>query len=691
MKESYLKNRSNVFEVPVKWIVFLRIFLPIDIVINVLLLIIPIVYSTFSYLNIALDVAVIVINIVQAIAVYRLSQKDYKRLMISWGVMPFIYIIRYLVYSLSINKRLYAADYRIIVVGFIFFILYSWANQVYFRNRKVLFYFGKFVYLSDEAKAVVQKQFNEKFIRICGKVNTVLIDIAFIILVISLAINVSSSRLSDSDKNIRFLLIICGFIVLTIIAWNDKKKEYKRNIIKGVDYVEISAEEIQGIYNLEFTSKRLSNFIAAVSTTVVIVLLGLFINNGIHWITMKVDENSIKESYDISVLNNERVAMLEDIGYSETEISELMNACQSDADRAFVNLLIDDNGGLQFTINPYILSNDLGTEVVKYYNKRLQNYHTLYCSLDDYEEKEVLEQNISEYITAEFNVLIGNSKDYNGVKYYEKYTSWLKESSINVCNEYREIMTLNGYDYCIDNQMTLKCPERLLMLFSGLEYIFSEESKMAKRFDKKVEDIAELKYSGCYEFIVIKSGVRYFINDYLRGDSYIDPDYSYVYMQKYHLNKRTLSALDEGKMWEEYIYYKKFGNCFKVRSLDDLYGVIVYMDIYDPATVASINKLSSEGLASFVSEECVAEIKESTDEKTYKFGEAYAKRKAGVVESVYKWLYGGQDFYDYSEDNILYILDGYLDGDIFSFIDQEYYPIKNGILSPRYNYNDDVM
>ena len=155
MKESYLKNRSNVFEVPVKWIVFLRIFLPIDIVINVLLLIIPIVYSTFSYLNIALDVAVIVINIVQAIAVYRLSQKDYKRLMISWGVMPFIYIIRYLVYSLSINKRLYAADYRIIVVGFIFFILYSWANQVYFRNRKVLFYLDKYIYLSDEAKAVV--------------------------------------------------------------------------------------------------------------------------------------------------------------------------------------------------------------------------------------------------------------------------------------------------------------------------------------------------------------------------------------------------------------------------------------------------------------------------------------------------------------------------------------------------------
>lgn len=232
MKESYLKNRSNVFEVPVKWIVFLRIFLPIDIVINVLLLIIPILYSTFSYLNIALDVAVIVINIVQAIAVYRLSQKDYKRLMISWGVMPFIYIIRYLVYSLSINKRLYAADYRIIVVGFIFFILYSWANQVYFRNRKVLFHFGKFVYLSDEAKAVVQKQFNEKFIRICGKVNTVLIDIAFIILVISLAINVSSSRLSDSDKNIRFLLIICGFIVLTIIAWNDKKRNTKEILSK---------------------------------------------------------------------------------------------------------------------------------------------------------------------------------------------------------------------------------------------------------------------------------------------------------------------------------------------------------------------------------------------------------------------------------------------------------------------------
>lgn len=687
MKESYLKNRSNVFEVPVKWIVFLRIFLPIDIVINVLLLIIPILYSTFSYLNIALDVAVIVINIVQAIAVYRLSKKDYKRLMISWGVMPFIYIIRYLVYSLSINKRLYAADYRIIVVGFIFFILYSWANQVYFRNRKVLFYLDKYIYLSDEAKAVVRERFSEKYIRLCDKVKTVLMDIIFIVIIILIII--MTIKQSSPTK---MLFIICGLIIaLTIIALTDKKKEYKRNIIKGVDYVEISAEEIQGIYNLEFTSKRLSNFIAAVSTTVVIVLLGLFINNGIHWITMKVDEDSIKESYDISVLNNERVTMLEDIGYSETEISELMNACQSDADRAFVNLLIDDNGGLQFTINPYLLSNDLGTEVVKYYNKRLQNYHTLYCSLDDYEEKEVLEQNISEYITAEFNVLIGNSKDYNGVKYYEKYTSWLKESSINVCNEYREIMTLNGYDYCIDNQMTLKCPERLLMLFSGLEYIFSEESKMAKRFDKKVEDIAELKYSGCYEFIVIKSGVRYFINDHLSGDSYIDPDYSYVYMQKYHLNKRTLSALDEGKMWEEYIYYKKFGNCFKVSSWDDLYGVIVYMDIYDPATVASINKLSSEGLASFVSEECVAEIKESTDEKTYKFGEAYAKRNAGVVESVYKWLYGGQDFYDYSEDNILYILDGYLDGDIFSFIDQEYYPIKNGILSPRYNYNEDVM
>lgn len=685
MKESYLKNRSNVFEVPVKWIVFLRIFLPIDIVINVLLLIIPILYSTFSYLNIALDVAVIVINIVQAIAVYRLSQKDYKRLMISWGVMPFIYIIRYLVYSLSINKRLYAADYRIIVVGFIFFILYSWANQVYFRNRKVLFYLDKYIYLSDEAKAVVRERFSEKYIRLCDKVKTVLMDIIFIVIIILIII--MTIKQSSPTK---MLFIICGLIIaLTIIALTDKKKEYKRNIIKGVDYVEISAEEIQGIYNLEFTSKRLSNFIAAVSITVVIVLLGLFINNGIHWITMKVDENSIKESYDISVLNNERVTMLEDIGYSETEISELMNACQSDADRAFVNLLIDDNGGLQFTINPYLLSNDLGTEVVKYYNKRLQNYHTLYCSLDDYEERNVLEQNLSEYITAEFNVLIGNSKEYNGIKYYEKYVSWLKEGSINVCNEYREIMTFNGYDYCMDNLATLECPERLLMLFSGLEYIFSEESKMAKRFDKKVEDIAELKYSGCYDFIVIKSGVRYFINDYLSGD--IDPDYSYVYMQKYHLNKRTLSALDEGKMWEEYIYYKKFGNCFKVRSDDNYYGVIVYMDIYDPATVASINKLSSEGLASFVSEECVAEIKERTDEKTYKFGEAYAKRNAGVVESVYKWLYGGQDFYDYSEDNILYILDGYLDGDIFSFIDQEYYPIKNGILSPRYNYNEDVM